>query len=365
MNEVSTVTIDQLIAESQEYDSHKTDYRSQWKPDFVQGKMMMVQGNQNVGPYYIQGRALSQICSRLGKATFGDGTAKQLPREAFRIWLDNSTFAPHASALLNDHVDKVDPHWFVRTYKDDARAVLTEKYADISNTSILEQLATAFRLVEEKADHRINVQIYRSGVTPDDLHLHYRILGADVLPPGEKGPYAFGGVVQNGECGDLRLKMLPAIYTGVCTNTIVIDDGTDVSVNMRHYGSNVILQDRVAIAIAHSVELGTTYLNKLIATKEVEIPDLFTKITKIAEQENWSVELADAVRTGTDGNLNLFGLLNGMTYAAHRVYGDKPREMMEMEMKAGSWMMNPPRIALPSIWPTNFPNPYPAVRQEE
>lgn len=345
-HEFSNTTIDRLIEESRDYDAKKTDYNDSYEPEFVAGKVYMRQDSDfmGVGPHGITDHALYQVCSKFGPGTFGKGSAKMLPFDALRQWLDNPQFAAHASAILNDHVDALKPKLFTRAYDNDIRAVLSDRYAPIDNTTILEMVRDAIGMLEKQASKPIKVEVYHSNVTPDDLYLRYRILGADILPPGETGPYAFGGLITNGETGKVRIKMLPTIFRGPCTNTQAFDDGNDMAVNMRHYGQAQIMNDRVALAIGSSIKLGQVYLNKLIAAKEVQIPDIFGVISKMAESEGWSVEVTDAVRSGTEGQHNLWGFINGLTYAAHTQFADSQEKMTDMEMQAGAWLLNPPKV---------------------
>jgi len=41
---------------------------------------------------------------------------------------------------------------------------------------------------------------------------------------------------------------------------------------------------------------------------------------------------------------NLWGLVNGLTYAAHTQFADNQEAMTEMELKAGAWLMSPPKV---------------------
>lgn len=341
------ITLESMLKQSQDFDLEKSDFntREDSPMRFDGGKAFLPQATgqaANVGPFDVTDHALGQLCGRLGPATFGKGSAKMLPFDAMRAWIDNPTFAQQASALLNANIGESKKPYLVRTYDKDVRAVLSDRYAVIDNTEILTKLHEAVGLLQKQAGRDVVPEIIRGSVTPDDLYMRLRFKGTDVLPPGESGPYGIGIFLQNGETGLHRLKALPCLWRGACDNTLVIDSANEAAIDVRHYGNQGVLADRVAEAIGHGLKLGREYLNQLILSRQVEIPDIFGVISKMAESEGWSTQFTDTVRTGTEGERNLYGMINGLTWAAKEALADKPVEMAEMEIRAGRMLTNPP-----------------------
>lgn len=344
-NRTNTTTFASLIEKARDFDSRKVDFDVDYKPGFApSGKMFMGKGDQEVGPFDLSDNALWQLCNRLGSGTFGKGNNKSLPHEAIGLWLKDEAYAPHVAGLLNDHIERTDKKHFVRTYENTARAVLSGRYATVQNTDLLEKVDEAITLLGQQAGKDVTPQIFRSTVTPDNLYLRFRFLSAEVMPGGENTPYGFGALITNDEIGRGRVKVLPGLWRGSCDNTGYFEDG-DMAINMRHVGDQQLIAQNIALVIAHSIKLGGEYLNMLMASKKIELPNIFSIISNMAESEGWSVEMTDTVRLGTEGQNNLYGLFNGITYAAHTYHADNQDAMTGMEIKAGNLLTNKAYVA--------------------
>lgn len=343
-------TLDEMIDLAKGFDAEKTDFNDGYKPQFDKGQVVMwhpmIQEHPPVGPFTITDHALDQICKRLGPVTFGKGTNKMLPRDAFRAWLDNPLFSQFASMLLSANVDQGDKSWFTRTYQNNVRAILSDRYAAVQNSLLLQRVQDALGLLTEQAGKPVQPELIRSFINPDDLHLRFRIKGGDILPPGENGPYGLGIMIKNDEIGMGRIKALPMLWRGVCDNSAVFTD-SEYAVNMTHIGNGQLLTEQVALAIGHAITVGGDLLTRFLNMRQIALPNIFETITKIAEQEEWATEVTDAVRLGTEGNSSLYGLFNGVTYAAQHVFADNPNEMLALESLAGSWLSKPPQYAMP------------------
>lgn len=344
-----SITLTEMLTRSRDMDAHKTDFTAEYKPGFSpDGKMFMGKGDLEVGPFAMTDHALGQLCSKLGRGTFGSENNKSLPRDAFKAWLADEDYAPHAAGILNDHIERLDPKLFVRTYEDKARAVLSSRYAVVQNTEILEKVSDALRLLGEAASHEVVPQVFRSDVTPDNMFLRFRLIGTEVLPPGESHPYGFGLLASNDELGRGRIKILPGLWRGQCDNTAYFDS-EDLSLDVRHLGDQTLLAERVARVIAHGLKLSEELLVKFLRTKNIPLPNIFETITKMAEAEKWSVPMADAVREGTEGQHSLFGLIDGLTFAAQHVYAENQEMMTALEVRAGEMIENPTRWAYTTV----------------
>lgn len=337
---MSNLDLSTMLEMSKDFDQKKVDYTSDYKPVyFPDGKLLMEDKNLNLStPFTTSHHAVYQLCQRLGRGTFGSGNNKSLPAEAIEKWLSDEDYSRHAAGILNAHIDRVDPRLFVRTFDGQARAFLSNRYAVVQNTEILEKVTEALDLLDKASSKPVRPEVFRSNVTPNSLFLRFRV--ANVIPEGETGPYGLGVMIQNDEVGLSRLKALPAIWRGNCDNSFAIDDGNETALNVRHIGEGQLLADRVALVIAHSIKLGGEYLNRFLRAKSIEIPNIFENISKMAESEKWSVEFTDAVREGTEGSHSLYGMINGITYAAHHVYADDQANMTSWELRAGKLLFD-------------------------
>lgn len=330
-------SISAMLEQSREFDSEKTDYKPNYTPKFhPDGSLWMeTQGTAKLryGAYYLTDNATQQLCAKLGPGTFGKGNSKSLPREVVSNWLHDEDYAPHMAAILNAHIERLESRFVVRTYQDQARAVLSEQYAAIGNTTMLETTEKALELLSKRAGRDVSPNIWRSDITPDNLSLRLTI-GTDVLPQGERTSYGFGLWIGNNETGRGGLEVLPLIKRTSCNNSIVIQsENPDAVLQTIHRGSVGLLADRVAVAIGNALKLGTIYLNKLLATREIEIPNIFETISQMASKEGWSEDFSNAIRRGTEGQYNVYGLINGLTFAAQT--SENAEVTIAVEKKAG------------------------------
>ncbi len=339
----TSITLPEMLQASQDFDQKKTDYSAdQYKPVyFPDGKLLMEDKNLNLStPFTTSHHAVYQLCTRLGRGTFGTGNNKSLPAEAIEKWLGDEDYSRHAAGILNAHIDRVDPKLFVRTFDGQARAFLSSRYAAVQNTDILEKVQEALDLLSQRSGKSVTPDIFRSGVTPDDLHLRFSILGADILPEGESSTYGLSLFIQNDEVGKSMIKAIPGFKRNSCNNSVWFDHNSDVALISRHVGESQLLADRLALAIGHGLTLAGEYLNRYLRSKQIELPNIFENITKMAEQEKWSVQFSDAVREGTEGQHSLRGMIDGLTYAAHHVYADDQASMTSWELRAGKLLFD-------------------------
>lgn len=352
----TSVTIQSLIDTSRDMDTRKGDY-ADYRPAFVAGDGFLEQPNSvlpPIGKFALTDHALTQLCGRLGPAYFGKGNAKSAPRDFVKAALEADEFKYFMSGLLNAGIEKVEARWFVRTYQfpdgpNTIRAILSDKYAPIQNTDVLGKLAEAFKLINDNASAPIQPELYKTALSPDRLDLRFRILGRDLIPNGENTPYGIGGYISNDEIGSGALKVLPALWRGSCDNTFTWaankEDNT-AAVNVRHIGTGSVLADRMAAAIAHCLQLGGKMLEQFMYAKQIELPDLAKLLSGMADKNGWSEEFKNVALVGTEGQQNLYGLVNGVTYGAHTVYGSDPAKVAELEALAGSWVMKPESLGL-------------------
>lgn len=346
-------TIRDLLAQSQELDARKTDYGKGWSFYFRGGKLFAQQGDQVVGPYLPTDLAVQQTCAKLGAGTYGKGSGRSLPSEPFIKWLRDADFADAASLLLNAHMGKVSQQgkvpWFVRTMRDGetdtVRAVLSQWYAPLSNTQMLGYVDQALDLFGEQRGTRPVDSVIRPYLTGDDMQVRMTFPGdAMVWPDGERGPYALGVYIGNNETGRGGIEAGALIQRTTCTNSIVIVGQEGAYFKQAHRGLYQLLGQQVGLVIGNALKLGAEYLVKLVELKRREIPDIFKVINEMAAREKWATPFTTAVEEGLEGGNSIYSLVNGFTYAAHKVYEEQPETMLAWEKRAGQIVVNPDSV---------------------
>lgn len=323
-------TMIDMLDSSTKFDGEKQDFSSR-ENSFRFNEECKLEATHKVmhvaqGGYAMTKHAVSQLASKLGQVAF-PRTSKALPTDALMAW--QKMFPQETAALLNKHIERR-PDMFLRTYGTSARAILSTQYVDFPNTRLLQMVNDALPLAENSLGQSGNVQMGKSFcvVTPD--YLHARISLANIMT--DEGEYRLGVYIGNDEVGNGRLRVLPGIQRTSCQNSLVFDYDTGLS--LVHRGINSLNANLVAAAILNSFKIGMENLNVLLKAREIEVPKIEDEITKLAKQYNWSLGVQNAVVFGTEGKSTLFGLVNGITYAAHEKM-DNDENRISLELLAG------------------------------
>lgn len=330
----SPETMLQMLDDSTKFDTEKQDFSSRentfrfddnCKLEATHKVMRVAQGG-----YSLTKHAFTQMASKLGQVAF-PRTSKSLPTDALMAW--QNLFPAETAALLNKHLEKRSD-MFLRTYGTSARAVLSTQYVDFPNTRLLQMVNDALPLAEKSLGQMGNVQMGKSfcTVTPD--YLHARITLTNVMT--DEGEYGLGVYIGNDEVGNGRLRVLPGVQRFSCQNSMVFDYDTGLS--LVHRGLNSLNANLVAASILNSFKIGMENLNVLLKAREIGIPDMSGEIEKLAKQYNWSVGIKNSVIMGTEGKENLFGLVNGLTFAAHKQH-ENDDNRVSLELLAGKMLI--------------------------
>lgn len=320
--------------------------------------------------YRLNSNAWGQICGRLGESLFGKGSLHKL---TFMVGTEHKSAAIRAgaAALLNAIIAEANPNvLLLRTYEDTVRAALTHSYADVGNTEMIKYLGESLAFQQRKFNLQpSDVGVARtSKVTPDSLYLTVvtkgidpkdDLLPSDKLWEGRGGtpgglPYGLGVLISNDETGNGRIKVSPVIKRTSCDNSIVI--GHEDTLSLVHRGQRSYLASSVTNAIGSALRIGVEYLGKLMGVREVEIDNFYAAIDHLAEAHDWSTDQRDLVLKGSEGQRNVYGLVNGVSYVP--AHSDSSLEAQaQFEALAGGLLHNPAKYfpAREFAWVQNVP----------
>jgi hypothetical protein len=326
--------LERLIEESRGYDEHKRSFgpgvaRHQYSfdpntADLVVGPTLGDPDGASLTP---TDWAFSQICKKLGSFAFGDGSNKSLPADYLM-----ACPRPMRAEQLNHWLEYNDRMWLARAYRDQCRAVLSGRYAQVDVTETLEWIRNA---IDSKGGQE-PARLYNPAVTPDVLHLRV-LYGGDInIGPGRnhEGGYGTGTYITTGEIGNRRIGVYSLIKRNRCDNSIIIAHGA-FSWDHNHVGSRIILKQSFIGAIWNAIEGSAEALERLVAAETEEIPDFTQTVESMAKARGWTVEVKDNILMGVpDAQETLFGLVNGVSAAAKKM--EDPDQRAEMEVLAGS-----------------------------
>ena len=326
---MNTIAIQQLLEDSRTQDEHKSDYLVHPHDiSFDDACVMHVQSNSlfanGVTALNPNDWAFRQMFQKLGTTVYGKGANKTLPADyLFALRPDLRAY------LMNDHLRNYpNGDWFVRAYDDTCRAVLSDRYASIANTELLNILSVVSK--ETQAPHYLTNS---SSVNPDSLNV--RIIWKDVRHGDDRngnGNWGIGVAITNGEIGQRRLRGMPLLQRHSCQNSIVLDDTVN-GFEFTHRGSVQTKMIVVKSAMQEILPFAAEMLETMIAAETDVIPDFTEVLAGLAMQYGWEDNVTAAVAIGTEGQETRAGIVNGITHAAKGF--ENPDDRMDMEILGG------------------------------
>jgi hypothetical protein len=322
--------IDQLISRSERHDEHKTDYGPAPVKEYgfddvaalVAPTGLWGNGHVRLAPTEW---AFRQVCQKLGPAAFPN-SSKMLPADY--LW----ACPPGMRANQLNHwigVLPQDRQWFVRAYDDAARAVLSDRYADVGVTDTLKWVKSA---LDSKGING-GITVHNPVVTPDVLHLRllFRTINRD------SGNYAVGGYFTTGEIGNRKLGAYPLVQRISCTNSIVVPHN-QWSWDSRHIGDTHVLKNLFISAIFGVLKGAVEALDQLLEAQNEELPDFTEYVDDLVKAKGWNTEVRDSILIGSEGYETLFGVIQGVSAAANTITWDDDLQA-DMQLAAGQLLV--------------------------
>jgi hypothetical protein len=323
-------TIFDYVEKSAEYDTHKADYTDlAAKMSFDHEARLIVppQLFGSVPPLSLTTWAWYQVYSKMVPMVYGKGSNKStLPTDYL------PALRPDLRAyVLNDHIKNGanGTGWMVRAYDETCRAVVSDGFATIGNTELLDTFAGVV-----KEQHTPDFQLIRPAVTPDEMYL--KSVWKDVQAGGKN--YGLGVFMSNSEIGGRKIRIKPVVQKHSCTNSIIVDH--EKGIELTHRGSRITKMILIKAAIAEIFGLAAEALDRLVKAESEVIPNFSDVLLGLTAHYGWDDKTSATVSIGTEGNQTRAGIINGVTYAAHAVEREAA-EQAEMEMLGGKMLTLP------------------------
>lgn len=251
--------------------------------------------------------------------------------------------APHFNHWLQNGGDR---HLLLRTMSEldgdghYIRAVLSDEYAVLDNSTVLDVAQNVLN-----SSGLGGVSLIRPYLTRDRLSLtmtyptgdFVQSLAAKVgVPAKESRNFAFGVRIQNSEDGTGSLVVAPLLQRHSCTNSIVFTRGGFRQGHRGKRASQAFLQAALAEHMGQAMMLGADMLSKIGGAYAAQVPSLSSVLARMGEKFGLSREVSDAIMQGSERENSLWGMINGLSYAAHAV-PDLSQERREgLEALAGN-----------------------------
>jgi hypothetical protein len=265
--------------------------------------------------YGMEERALNQLGDRLGRH-FWKTSKRTIPADFYRQL--HQAWPQHFASLTNDLLQEMDGKLLVRSYGDNVRAILSDQYATLDNSELLDMADQVLGGVPYEIVQSGKYADRNDGVQRDELTV--RVIVKNVKPTDEGG-YGLGIAIRNGETGGSASEIRPLVMRTSCMNSLVFkvgEAGERLGLRLTHRGSKQAKAILLASAIAEALPMAEEGLERFLETKRIEI-DLGAVIAKLGEEQGWSEAMSLTVGVGSEGHNSVFGLVNGITFAAHQL----------------------------------------------
>jgi hypothetical protein len=318
--------LDSLIEQSRQFDTHKHDEGVRARDLVITDAGQVILPSSAPLSLSITDSALVQICAKLGPTV----SMNSIPAEFMRN-LPNDEMAWVLNRRLQAATDSM---WLARSYEASLRAMLDGSYPGQSDANGNYENTRYLQVVEsllEAGDYK-DVEFVRPSVTADELYLK---VAMKPFIGGDGNFYKIGALIRNSEIGHGFLVCAPFVQRTSCANSTVWNKDNKWRFVHRVAGGFAALMVQFKERIGSALHAAADVLDDLIAAERDNLADFNAIIDGLAIQRKWSFELKQNVIDGTEGKRSRAGLVHGVTYAAHKVYGDSPEKLVEMETYGG------------------------------
>ncbi len=250
--------------------------------------------------------ATGQLCARLGIPTSYFRKCPTILQDVqANFWLKD---ANSASGGQSDR-------WFLRAKDDTLRAVLSDRYSPLDNTTLMECLRPML-------DARYRVDWF--GLSDESLHL--RIIDPqrtrEVLPDDA---LSVGIHLTNSEVGFRSVTVDSLVYRLVCTNGLIRMVKGKSLLRQRHIH---LAQPRFVAALEEALQNALCeadgFIEQLRCTTTQPVPDVENTLNRLAEHHSLSettrqAMFASLLQEPFGQSETVYGLVNALTNAAQRL----------------------------------------------
>jgi hypothetical protein len=319
-----------FVDKSAQYDQYKADFTAPIRDITYNDAAELVLPSDNIlgqmKPLPIDDWAFGQVCTKLGglPRRYLQRCPDWLRSEQLNYWQEQ-----RGKFVDKNKADggRMSENWFIRTYKDSVRATLTDHYAPLGNTELLEVV----RDLAVESD--LHGKMIRPYIGPHEMHL--RMMTDD----RDNGNYGTGVYIGNGEIGNRRISIFGVVQTTSCTNSQIITEGGLIRKHM--FMTTEELKYMVHVAIGKAFEVSDKMWKNFAVAERKKLPSLTDTLDMLRKKHNLSKEVRDAALAGSNNSHTVKGVIDGLSFAAHSVEGLSQKDRVDLETMAGAILADP------------------------
>lgn len=293
-----------MMNDAVEHDFHKLDFVSTCRQMSIEDNTTILVNNK---PYELEQDAFTQMVKIISPVKNGRNNSIAI---ADYLWHNksNGIFQYALDKHLNAHPNQ---EFLVRTYDSSIRAFLSPNYAVMNNASVIMQVAAIIndnKMVNEK------FRVVESNVSRDSMRVKLLFTEYDA------GQYGTGIYVTNNELGNGSVAFHSLVKRASCDNSLISADNMALYHRGDIYNRLNAIEPELIASVNHSGNL----LKLLYNSRHITFTpaQLETVIETIKDRYLLTDEFVEYMVDGMEGENNLFGIVNGITYAAKQ-YKDR------------------------------------------
>jgi len=298
-----------MITNAVEQEFHKYDFDATCKQMSVDetGSYISIKDR----PYLLERDAFTQMVKIVTPSNNGRNNSVAI---ADYLWNNkgNGIFQYAVQKHLNEHPNQ---EFMVRTYDNSVRAFLSPNYAKMNNSTVILRVAD---IINENKMINDDFRVVESKIDRD--YMRVKLIFEDY----DNGQYGTGIYFSNNELGNGSVAFHSLVKRASCDNSLISAD----NMSLYHRGDIFSRLSLVEPELIASVNHSATLLKLLSNSRHTTFtPEQHTTIVNaIKERYLLSDEFVERMDKGSEGERNLWGIVNGITFAAKEM---KDREYYE------------------------------------
>lgn len=309
-----------MFSEVLSLDVHKYDFRAACREMVVTDDgNLVIQGE----PYELEYTAFSHLVKQIVDVTTPSGVRASKTSVVDYLWKNrhNGIFQYAMEKHIDEHPDK---EFLVRAYKNSVRAFVSPNYAVLNNSAVMMNVMSV---------------LGKNNFITDDFHVAESVVERDeirikiVIEEHREGHYGTGLYFTNNELGAGSVTFHSLVKRHSCDNSLVAAENR----SLYHRGDIDSRFSLVEPDLVNSIRHSSTLLQMIEESRHKTLTaiQMDMMISKLKERYSLSEAFVERIYEGSEGQMNLWGIVSGITWASKTM-----RDREQYEAIAGKLLID-------------------------
>jgi hypothetical protein len=288
-----------MISNAVDQEFHKADFTAPCRRMRIDetGEFLYV----NDYPYFLERDAFTQIVKVIAPTNNGRNNGVAI---SDYLW-NNKENGIFQYAFTQHILENPEQEFLVRTYDNSIRAFLSPNYAIMNNAAVIMRVAA---IINDNKLVNQDFRVVESKIERDVLRVKL------IFNDYDSGQYGTGIYFTNSEVGNGSVAFHSLVKRAICDNSLLSADNMSLYHRGDIYNRLTLIEPELINSVNYSAQL-MQLLN--VSRRTTYTPEqIETLTTAIKERYNLSDDFVQRMEDGRENENNLFGIVNGITYAA-------------------------------------------------